>query len=85
MSIFITCPFCSALDVPKYTNETAEHKVVAFWKCSGGICRFLECKPETGKRVAKWWNAQQGCVCSEPWKVCTEFQAKHPHPAIDEG
>lgn len=84
MSIHIYCPFCGKQDVPRYTAETGEHRVLASWACgSAGICRFLECRPESGQRIAKWWNAKACCTCAAPWNECARFRAKHPQ-AIEE-
>ncbi len=77
----LTCPFCGREDLPIYTLEAGEHRILASWKpgVAGETCRFLECHPEIGKRTAKWWNDVHGCICSEPWKDCDRYQAKHPN------
>lgn len=80
----IHCPFCGRDDIPQYVLPTAEHRIIAQWMPRPReMCRFLECKPEVGERTAKWWNDERGCACSEPWKDCEIYQAKHPK-AIEE-
>lgn len=78
----LTCPFCKRDDIPQYVLPTAEHRIIAQWMPGPTVlCQFLECKPEVGERTAKWWNETQSCTCSEPWKDCAKYQAKHPKRA----